>query len=174
MLATANAHAEYTTDVRHAYSQRVQRVALAPVACPRDLDCSALEKALAQRLMDAGHSVESAAATRDLMARANVSDLGQFEQRLILAEGLRVDGFVIVNIMEAKVDAPAAVRTAGSSRFKQREGEKHAALELRMLGRDGSTLAEASGEADVGGQRNLQSVITGLFEAMLADVSKAQ
>lgn len=173
MLSAANAGAaEYTTDVVQPYTLRMQRVALAPITCPRELDCPALEKSLADRLESARHTVIGAAETRDLMTRANVGDLGQIDHTLILAEGLRVEGFVIVKIVEAQVEASVPASSSASSRFRSRPGDKHAALELRMLAQDGSTRAEATGEAHVGGMRNLQSVTVELFEAMLAEISK--
>lgn len=170
LMACAAIHAaepEYAASVRQPYTTSVERIALAPFECREQLDCEELEEAFTERLSELGAKVLEPRVVRDLMARAGMNDLEQMEQRLIVAEGLRVQGLALVRIRNATIETASPAADDKWRAYKREVQVKRAELDLRIIGRDGSVLAEVEGAANVTGMRGLQGVVERLFALMV-------
>lgn len=169
--AAQAAQPEYAAEVRQIYTARVQRVALAPISCPQQLDCRELEEEFIERLSELRFKVVEPRALRDLMTRAGVQDLEQLEQRLIIAEGLGVQGFAFVDIRNASIETSGPAADDKWREYKREVQVKHAAIDLRIIARDGAVLADVSGAAHASGMKGLQGVVERLFELMIERAS---
>jgi hypothetical protein len=129
--------------------------------CPADLDCDDLEKQVA-KLLDkrAKLQVITAEETLAMMQRANISSL-DFESRYILAEGLKADAIISVNVQKAGTDlVEGELVQLGQEQVRAEPKKvKQVKLAVEMATKDGTTLLQASGEAKVQStMRSLDSI----------------
>jgi hypothetical protein len=150
-----------------------QRFAVLPLVCPQSLDCASLEEDYTEQLADSAKlSLVKPDAVRELIANADLGKLSELERRPILTEGLNVDGFVIVDILNAMVDRGAAA--AGGDKWSdirkhQQDTVTTVKIEVRLIAKDGSVLAQASGDAHlINSIKSLNSVAARIFEQTLA------
>lgn len=157
------AASDYVSTVQTPYTPRaeVKRVMLAPIACPPDVDCGDLEKAVAGLL--AKHSkldVLPAEQARAVMTSANISKL-DFETRYILAESQRVDAFAVVDLQHAGVEQieGKVVQLGGTEVTAAPTTIKHVKVILDVATKDGTPLLKVTGEAALeGSMRSIDSI----------------
>jgi hypothetical protein len=150
-----------------------ERFAVLPMVCPQSLDCANLEENYTEQLADSAKlSLVTPGAVRELIANADLGKLSELERRPILTEGLNVDGFVKVDILNATIDRGAAA--AGGDKWSdirkhQQDTVTSVKIEVRFIAKDGSVLAQASGDAHlVNSIKSLNSVAARVFEQTLA------
>jgi hypothetical protein len=162
---------EYEASVQQHYAAQglVQSIALAPLACPRELDCEDLEKEIVEQLAErTGLRIVTATEVSALMAQASVTDLDNYEGRLIIGEGLRVDAFAFVKVIKAESESVAPPQNDKWKDLKRQSSVKRASLELRIVARDGNSLARVSGEAQLFDTlKGLPNITVRLFAVML-------
>ncbi|HEY5807170.1 MAG TPA: hypothetical protein VIT67_04345 [Povalibacter sp.] len=140
-----------------------------PFTCPPEVECAELEKNIAEHLAEqTGLKVTPSKAITDLMARAGIHDLNEYESRLIIGEGLGVDAFAYVQIPKAQVARVPPREDDKWKDVKRTVVVKTASLEFRVATPDGTSLVQVSGNAEVPDAiRSLESISTHLFEVML-------
>lgn len=109
---------------------------------------------------------------RVALAPISCPQLEQLGQRLILAEGLGVQGFALVRIRNATIETTGPAADDKWRELKREVQVKRAALELRIIARDGAVLAHVEGAAHVTGIKGLQGVAERLFEVMIERLSE--
>jgi hypothetical protein len=168
------APAEYVASVQQGYVARsaVQRIALAPFACTREIECVEFEEDLVERLEKAtGLEIVTSGAVHELMTQAGMTDIAQYENRLIIAEGLGVHAFAFVDVHEVHAGVVAPPEHDKWRDIRRETTVKQASMAFRVVAPDGTSLAQVSGKAEVfGSARSLQSITTHLFEVMLERV----
>ena len=170
-MVSEAAPAEYEATVQQTYvAQRaLQKIALASFACPRELECAALEKKLVERIAeDTKLKVLQSDSVREIMEQANLKDLEQSENRLIIAEGLGIQAYAYLTIKNTQVDVVAPPEHDKWKDIKRETSVKRASLELRVISPDGASLAQVSGDAQLfGSAKSLETITTHLLEVML-------
>jgi hypothetical protein len=143
----------YEAAVQKSYvaTNGVVRIAIVPFACPESIECEDLAKRLGKVLSArAKLKVTEVERTSRVMATSGIDKLDT-ESGYILAEGLKVDAFAVIDIQAEEID------TAD-------EKVKHVKLNLRLVTKQGAPLLMASGEANASG---MFSSLNGVAEKTL-------
>ena len=151
--ALAETPPDYVTRVDRGYVpvKGVERLAVMPIACPNTLEC---EKFTAQVTKGLSHGTKMATTTaswiRQVMAQAGIDKL-DYETGHILAEALAVDAFAVVDIEQASMDVLGQknISLYGKETIVDRPHVKHVRMHLKIVGKDGTNLLQASGEGQV-------------------------
>lgn len=166
LLIAGQAHAasapDHVSKVQRSYVPKadVRQVAVIPVKCPKEVECAEFEEVLSRLVTEKTKlAVTGAAQVRELMQTANIKKV-DVEARYILAESLRVDGFILCEIEAAGTDVaePKMIKMGMSYRHNP-ERVTFAKLNLKVMKKDGTELLAGKTEARVGGMfRSVTSV----------------
>ncbi len=175
---SALADTGYSATVRQSYAPvaAIKRVAILPSMCPDTVECAEVEKEFAKSMRDAaGLEFVPSATVRGVMQDAQIAAIN-YETRYILAESLKVNAFVTLDVRQAAVEKGETTYVKmGVSKLPQ-EGAtiKHVQLALQMVANDGKVLLDATGEAHLtNSMRGLTGIAERVCEQMIeASVSK--
>ncbi len=171
---TSLADTDYSAVVKQPYVRNaaVKRVAVMPVTCPENIDCKGLVERLEKSLRNAGGlEPVSPLAVSSVMRNAQITTIN-YETRYILAEGLTVDAFAVLEVRQAAVEKGETTYVKMGVAKVPQEGAtiKHVQLALQMVAKDGKVLLDATGEAHLTNSlRGLSGIAERVCERMVEE-----
>lgn len=171
---TSLADTDYSAVVKQPYVRNaaVKRVAVMPVTCPENIDCKGLVERLEKSLRNAGGlEPVSPSEVSSVMRNAQITTIN-YETRYILAEGLTVDAFAVLEVRQAAVEKGETTYVKMGVAKVPQEGAtiKHVQLALQMVAKDGKALLDATGEAHLTNSlRGLSGIAERVCERMVEE-----